>query len=94
MLRAEGAPVAGFCSTWLAVGAQYGLPLENLAQAVQTVLARLYFALTPPTAAELVKARNELIRQRYAAGETLRELSQAFGLSHQRIHQIIHGRRK
>jgi len=38
--------------------------------------------------------RNELIRQRYAAGESVAALADEFGISVQRLYQILHGRRK
>jgi hypothetical protein len=34
-------------------------------------------------------ARDAMIVQRYASGETLEELARVFGISHQRVHQII-----
>jgi hypothetical protein len=37
--------------------------------------------------------RNELIRQRYANGESIPTLAVAFELSRARIHQILHGLR-
>jgi Mor family transcriptional regulator len=37
--------------------------------------------------------RNEEIRARYAAGETRASLAQIFGISEQRVNQIIRGRR-
>jgi Mor family transcriptional regulator len=45
--------------------------------------------VTPPK-----HVRNAEIRARYRAGESLSNLAEAFGLTHQRIHQIVHGRRK
>jgi hypothetical protein len=37
--------------------------------------------------------RNEEMRARYEAGETGASLAQAFGISEQRVNQIIRGRR-
>jgi hypothetical protein len=34
-------------------------------------------------------ARNQLICIRYQSGETLEEIACDFGLSHQRVHQIV-----
>lgn len=34
-------------------------------------------------------SRNELIRLRFTAGESLSELARAFGISPQRAHQIV-----
>ena len=39
-------------------------------------------------------ARNAEIRARHRAGESLSTLAEAFGISEQRIHQIVQGRRK
>lgn len=36
--------------------------------------------------------RNEIIRSRYAQGESLNQLAQICGISHQQIHQIIYFR--
>ena len=38
--------------------------------------------------------RNAEIRAQYAHGESLSRLAEAFGISPQRVHQIVHGRRK
>ncbi len=38
--------------------------------------------------------RNEEIRLRHQQGETLVSLAELFGLSEQRVWQIVHGRRK
>jgi hypothetical protein len=39
-------------------------------------------------------SRNEIIRLRFAEGETLTALAQAFGISPQRAYQIVHFKRK
>ena len=39
-------------------------------------------------------SRNDEIRERYTQGETIQQLAEAFDLSKQRVHQIIHRRRK
>jgi Mor family transcriptional regulator len=38
--------------------------------------------------------RNEQIQRRYQRGETVVRLAAAFGLSQQRVSQILHGKRK
>ena len=38
--------------------------------------------------------RNAEIRARHHAGESLSTLAEAFGISEQRVHQIVQGRRK
>jgi Mor family transcriptional regulator len=40
------------------------------------------------------RARNQEIRARYAQGETVVELAQAFDISQQRVSQLLRGRRK
>jgi hypothetical protein len=52
-------------------------------------------ALEPVSSSTPTKsARNEAIRQRYKAGETFGELAIAYGISEQRIHQIVNHRRR
>ena len=70
------------------------LPSLTPLQAVQHVLARLYHGIPLPSTLQPNKTqkqsdRNVEIRQRHAAGETIRSLAQAFGISKQRVHQII-----
>jgi len=36
-----------------------------------------------------MKSRNEQIAERYKAGETLMKIAEAFGISFQRVHQIV-----
>jgi DNA-directed RNA polymerase specialized sigma subunit len=38
--------------------------------------------------------RNVLIRERYQQGKSLNEIGNEFGISIQRVHQIVNGRRK
>ena len=70
------------------------LPILTTLQAVHRVLARPYHGIPLPSALQPNKTqkqseRNLEIRQRHAAGETIRALAQAFGISKQRVHQII-----
>ena len=76
-----------------------GIACHSLETATQLFLRLLYFNKPIPqkpvsdrTPRKL--SRNEQIRQRYADGETIPQLAQAFGISNQRVHQIIHGKRK
>jgi len=69
--------------------AQSGSTLVRLREAEQVVLWYLY----APKLRQLTSAeRNEQIRQRHGAGESYSELAKAFGLTSQRIGQIIHRR--
>ena len=38
--------------------------------------------------------RNQQIRERHSAGETISDLAREFGISPQRVSQIVRGRRK
>lgn len=42
-------------------------------------------------AALALEARDDAIRAAHASGSSLRSIAKAAGLSHQRVHQIIHG---
>ncbi len=81
---------------WGLRGSCCATPLDGSARICQ----HLYLSYdTPPkkpvsaTTPHLVD-RNQQIRDRYDAGESLSDLAKAFGISPQRISQIIHGRRK
>lgn len=57
--------------------------------------AGLHIATTPVTRKPpLLQRRNAEIRERYRAGEPLYELADVFGISQQRVHQIIQGKRQ
>lgn len=61
------------------------------------LLARRLYDFSPPPETPVNNAipkkigRNEEICQRYEAGETMAELAKVYGISEQRVHQIIHG---
>ena len=66
------------------------------AKCMETTLWLLYRDLPIPASPMSLKIkekkeRNVAIRQRFAEGETLTELAAAFGISQQRVHQIIYG---
>jgi Mor family transcriptional regulator len=59
----------------------------------------LYSNQTPPQspvsdATPTKQERNAEIRQRHAEGELVSDLAKEFGISVQRIHQILKGKRK
>jgi len=69
-------------------------PLHNLEKAVAAILQRLYAFQNPPesplTHKHISKSeRNQQIIEKYRNGSTLEELAAEFGISHQRVHQII-----
>ena len=69
--------------------------LHNLEAAVQIIVARLYAGFSfpeQPISRKQVKKfeRNAQIRARFAAGEGLSDLGREYGLSPQRIYQIVH----
>jgi hypothetical protein len=77
----------------------YGSTFPELDAAVQTVLQILYKDQPPPTRplsnrVSLMQKRNDEIRSRFKAGETIAELSAAYGISKQRVHQIVKGRHR
>jgi DNA-directed RNA polymerase sigma subunit (sigma70/sigma32) len=61
---------------------------------VSSVLEQLHAIPLPPDPTLTPRERNIIIRARYAAGETQAELARQFGISYQRIHQIVYGKRK
>ena len=80
----------------LSASGSFAFTLED---AVRLILDQLYQGVplppTPQTDSTKTKSgRNTEIRARYAAGETVPELAEAYGISHQRIHQILQGKRK
>jgi hypothetical protein len=61
------------------------------------ILEMLYdtpFPDTPQTDHITKTERNAAIIARYEAGETCAKLAQAYGISEQRVHQIVRGLRK
>jgi Mor family transcriptional regulator len=52
------------------------------------------FSLPQAPVSNLKRERNAEIRDRYAAGMSVPELARRFGISEQRVHQILRGRRK
>jgi hypothetical protein len=67
------------------VGAKF-VP-SALEDAVQGILALLYSDFRLVT-----KTRDEIIRKRHVAGESQSKLAREFGISPQRVHQIVHSR--
>ena len=71
----------------------------EMATAVQTILQVLYRDQPIPTRPVPNRKprkhrRNEEIRSRYKAGETLEQLAAEYGISFQRVQQIIKGRNR
>jgi hypothetical protein len=64
-------------------------PGENL------VSAALYFVYdysSQPDPSLSTQERDTLIRTRYATGISQAQLARQFGISYQRVHQIVHGK--
>ena len=57
-------------------------------------LVLLYATPAQPDPSLIIQERNNRIRELYQAGETLTALAQRFGISFQRVHQIVHKRQK
>ena len=72
---------------------------EQLRYAARRLMLELYLGMLLPTGPVSRNTparceRNEEIRLRHQQGETLLSLAGAFGLSENRVWQIVHGRRK
>jgi DNA-binding transcriptional regulator LsrR (DeoR family) len=56
--------------------------------------ATLYFVYDYPAQPDKslgIQERDTLIRTRYAAGVSQADIARQFGISYQRVHQIVHG---
>ena len=73
--------------------AQYAPTLEPVARAVARVLARIRTLPQPPDPSLSIRDRNHIILARFEGGESQADLARAFGISYQRVHQIIQERR-
>ena len=59
---------------------------------VIVVLESIFTDFSPRKAKEtLLLARNRRIRERFALGESTQNLAREFGISRQRVYQIMHG---
>src|SRR5258706_1656897 len=72
-----------------ALEAQIAPGLNPASQSAFAILQRLYAAPKLPAKTSGIKARNGLIVERRAAGEVLMEIARTFGISYQRVHQIV-----
>jgi len=70
------------------------LPLCRIDFAPQVILSQIRRAKTSTTTETIFPLRNLNIKTRYADGESLNDLANAYGVSTQRIWQIIKGRNK
>jgi hypothetical protein len=77
-----------------AVGAQNGPAWRSVNSAVSYILEKLNSRPPLPDPTLTTRERNIIIRARHAAGVSQAELAQQFGISYQRVHQIVHRRRK
>ncbi|MBN2266770.1 MAG: hypothetical protein JW725_00320 [Candidatus Babeliaceae bacterium] len=66
----------------------------SVAVAVSQLLKKLNSQPSPLDPNLTTKERNIIIRARYAAGVSQAELARQFGISYQRIHQIVYGKHK
>lgn len=76
--------------------ALWGTTLYTLEQATNRVLTHLYrgFSLPQAPVSSLKRERNAAIRAQYAAGTSVPDLARRYGISEQRVHQMLRGRRK
>jgi ribosome-binding protein aMBF1 (putative translation factor) len=77
-----------------AVGAENGPAWRSVNSAVNYLLNKLNSQPSPPDPTLTTRERNIIIRARHAAGVSQAELARQFGISYQRVHQIVHQRRK
>src|SRR5437764_1431772 len=75
-----------------ATGARNGSALSRSSSAAALVLQLLHSTPKPPEKPLSKKERNNLIRTRYAAGETLESLAREFSITVQRVHQMVYYR--
>lgn len=71
------------------LGAQPAPAVANVPKAVQILLNLFYGEVEEVGRPDTLVARNRAIRTRYAQGETLTALARAFGISPQRVYQIV-----
>jgi hypothetical protein len=72
---------------------------QQLRFAARRMMIELYLGIVLPTqpvskVTPRKQARNAEIRARHRAGESLSTLAEGFGISEQRVHQIVQGVRK
>jgi hypothetical protein len=72
--------------------AQTAPTLEDGTNLVPAALEFVYNTPSLPDTSLGTKERDAIIRERYAAGVSQAELARQFGISYQRIHQIVHGK--
>jgi ribosome-binding protein aMBF1 (putative translation factor) len=61
---------------------------------VKYLLNKLNAIPSPPDPTLATRERNIIIRARHAAGVSQAELARQFGISYQRVHQIVNYKRK
>ena len=72
--------------------AQIGDPFEPISLAVARILQRLHAIPVPPDPRLTAQERNRIIKSRFDTGESQAALARIFGISYQRIHQIVRGK--
>jgi ribosome-binding protein aMBF1 (putative translation factor) len=68
--------------------------LKSVHSAVSYIIAKLNSQPAPPDPSLATRERNIIIRARHAAGVSQAELARQFGISYQRVHQIVNFKRK
>jgi len=85
LIRWSAVPQGGY-------GAQIAPALENGMCLACAALEIVYDSLSPHDNSLTIKQRDTIIRTRHAAGVSQADLARKFGISYQRVHQIIHGK--
>jgi hypothetical protein len=74
-----------------ALGAQIAPDLEPGENLVTSALYFVYDYPSQPDQSLSIQERDTLIRARYASGVSQADLARQFGISYQRVHQIVRG---
>jgi hypothetical protein len=74
--------------------AQICSALEPVELAVTRILSRIHSLLLLPFPTLLIKERNEIIIARFEASESQAVLARVFGITYQRVHQIVRGKHR
>lgn len=72
-----------------ALSTAYGTDLEGHLVAATEYILLLLRMISPVDPRLTVRERNQVIRARYAKGDSLSELARQFGISPQRIWQLV-----
>jgi Mor family transcriptional regulator len=67
------------------------VPILQLYKSALSIILRLLYPPQPKSSLS-ARERNKIIKARYNAGASQADLAREFGISYQRIYQIVHGK--